>query len=92
MIKSSNIAKRTLEALNCANIEGYTLVNNYGYTFTLGDRKYDLRFWANMYGSSPNKWIAHKCSDGDTDDVDRFVFSTLDYMFNFSNIIEDDES
>ena len=89
MIKSSNIAVRTLEALNCKDIQGYELVNNWGYTFMVGDRKYDLRFWANSYGVALNKWKAARCDDGERDDVDKFVYSTLDYMFNYSNIIEE---
>ena len=89
MIKSGEIAVRTLEALKCKNIKSYELVNNYGYTFTLDDRKYDVRFWANLYGMSPNEWRAMKCREGADDDLDQFVISALDYMFNYSNIREE---
>ena len=39
------------------DIRYYSLISNYGYTFK--DKKgklHDLRFWANCYGASPNRW------------------------------------
>lgn len=46
-----------LEKFGAKNIEGYCLINNYGYTFEIDGKKYDARFWANCYGACLNVWI-----------------------------------
>lgn len=45
-----------LQQAGCTNIEGYTLVSNYGYTFLKGGVKYDLRYWENCYGVYGGGW------------------------------------
>ncbi len=45
-----------LKKYGATNIEGYTLINNYGYTFQLGGRRFDARFWANCYGVALDEW------------------------------------
>jgi hypothetical protein len=42
--------------IGCTNIEAYTLVSNYGYTFSKGGVKYDLRYWENCYGVYGGGW------------------------------------
>lgn len=36
---------------NIKNIKSYTLINNYGWTFTKNGKKHDLERVANMYGA-----------------------------------------
>ncbi len=50
-----------LKKNGATEIEGYSLVSNYGYTFKLNGRKYDARFWANCYGAYLGKWNIHGC-------------------------------
>lgn len=45
-----------LQEIGCTDIERYTLVNNYGYTFTKGGIQYDLRYWNNCYGVYGGGW------------------------------------
>ena len=45
-----------LSANGATDIEYYSLVNNFGYTFTLGGKHYDARFWANCYGTALDRW------------------------------------
>lgn len=45
-----------LAAIGCRDIEPYTLVNNYGYKFSKGGVKYDLRYWENCYGVYGGGW------------------------------------
>lgn len=35
---------------------GYTLINNYGITFEYKGHKFDMRYWANCYGTALNLW------------------------------------
>lgn len=49
-------ASEIIKQYEVENIEGYCLVNNYGYTFAKDGRRYDARFWANCYGASPMVW------------------------------------
>lgn len=49
--------KQMLEEQGMVDIEYYSLINNYGYTFKDKEGKtHDLRFMANCYGACPNKW------------------------------------
>lgn len=48
--------KQILEKHGAVNIEGYSLISNYGYTFTLNNKSCDARFWVNCYGASPMAW------------------------------------
>lgn len=45
-----------LELVGCVDIQTYTLVSNYGYTFSKGGVKYDLRYWENYYGVYGGGW------------------------------------
>lgn len=47
---------RILAESGAENIEGYSLINNYGYTFTIKGKKCDARYWANCYGAALNVW------------------------------------
>lgn len=51
-----------LEDAGATNIEPYDLINNWGYTFEIKDKKYDARFWANCYGTPLNIWQIHSCN------------------------------
>ena len=53
-----------LERNGATNIEGYVLVNNYGYCFNLpSGNRYDARFWANCYGAYIGRWDTMRASD-----------------------------
>lgn len=54
--KNLSKAKTILKAHNVDNMEEYTLINNYGYTFTHKDIRFDARFWENCYGFLINTW------------------------------------
>lgn len=42
-----------------SDIKPYTLINNYGVTFTKNGKKYDIRRWANLYGANMGWGITH---------------------------------
>ena len=44
-------------------IKYYSLISNYGYTFSIRGNKFDIRFWANCYGAEINRWSIHSCGD-----------------------------
>ena len=56
---------RLLEKYGATNIKGYTLVNNYGYTFELNGKRWDARYWANCYGCALDEWRIDRCRDND---------------------------
>ena len=60
VIKAERLIRRecieVLKEHNATDIESYTLVNNWGYTFKINDKKYDARFVENSYGFSPMRW------------------------------------
>lgn len=56
-----------LAANGATDIKLYSLVNNHGYTFALGGKHYDARFWANCYGTALNRWEV-SCMDKREDD------------------------
>ena len=56
----------TLKRYGAKDIESYDLINNYGYRFTIDGVKYDIRFWANCYGTAINKWRIHSCTKNDS--------------------------
>lgn len=64
--------REALERNGATNIEGYSLVNNYGFTFDLDGKKYDARFWANCYGTALNRWEV--MSRNKREDDPRFVY------------------
>lgn len=45
-----------LNEIGCTDIEIYFLVSNYGYRFSKGGVKYDLRYWENCYGVYGGGW------------------------------------
>jgi len=54
--KKNEILKKHLLEIGAINIKEYYLISNYGFTFFIYGVKCDLRFWANCYGVSLNKW------------------------------------
>lgn len=48
--------RKILERHGATNIESYVLVSNYGYRFSIQDKKHDVRFWANCYGCYIGSW------------------------------------
>ena len=55
-----------LKSVGCKDIERYTLINNYGYSFIKDGVKYDLRNWLNCYGEAVDYWElskVEKCFD-----------------------------
>lgn len=53
-----------LQEIGCTDIKPYTLVSNYGYDFTKGGVKYDLRYWENCYGVYGGGWHVEAHGDG----------------------------
>lgn len=49
-------AKAVLEKHGATNLESYTLINNFGWTFDMDGRRYDARYWANCYGVPLERW------------------------------------
>ena len=45
-----------LKALNLNDLEQYSLINNYGFIFTINGLKYDLRHVLNVYGAETDFW------------------------------------
>ena len=60
------------------NIKGYSLINNYGYTFTLGGVRLDLRYWANCYGVALNYWRIHAINGQKTSDEQRATIKAIE--------------
>ena len=54
MYKEREIA--ILQEYGATDIEPYTLISNYGYTFNLDGFECDIRYWANCYGCALNSW------------------------------------
>ena len=83
MIKKLETGKKVLQTIKATNIEPYTLVSNYGLTFSIGDHNYDVRYWANCYGVERNIW---ECSSFTKTDVDASIKILIDYLFNTSDL------
>lgn len=50
-----------LKELKLENLEQYSLINNYGFKFTINGLKYDLRHVLNVYGAETDFWtLANK--------------------------------
>lgn len=64
-----------LEVVGCVNVNGYDLIENYGYTFIKDNVKYDLRHWLNCYGEAVDFWELSKVNkDFDTfEEVIKYV-------------------
>lgn len=71
------------------NVNSYMLVNNYGYTFTKGDVKFDLRHWLNVYGEDVNYWSldGHQIATKDYVKLDKSTFNTFDEALEFIKTI-----
>ena len=54
-----------LEENGATDINGYSLINNYGYTFMLDGKKCDARYWANCYGCALDRWDVTSITQGD---------------------------
>ena len=48
-------------------ISSYTLINNNGYTFSLGYLVIDARYWRNFYGAECNSWTVDIVKYGDAE-------------------------
>ena len=48
--------KEYLASKGVEDFKGYTLINNYGYTFKYKGVKYDLRHVLNVYGADVDWW------------------------------------
>ena len=81
--------EEVLEQAGCENVEIYMLVNNYGYTFTKGDVKFDLRHWLNCYGAEVNYWSldGHNKNTKDYVRLDKSTFDTFDEALEFIKTI-----
>ena len=93
MIKELKTGKRALEIIGAENIEPYTLISNYGFTFYIGEIKFDVRFWANNYGFELNEWRTHLATELADDEmfvrkVSKTICVLVDYLFNTSNLDE----
>lgn len=78
-----------LRNAGCENVDGYMLVNNYGYTFTKGDIKYDLRHWLNCYGADVDYWSlnGHKIGTKDYVKLDKGTFKSFEEALEFIKTI-----
>ena len=45
-----------LKKIGCTDVKPYTLVSNYGFTFSRGGVTYDLRYWGSCYGVYGGGW------------------------------------
>lgn len=57
--------EKILERYGATEIESYSLISNYGYRFKIDGIKYDIRFWANCYGASLNRWEISPSTQGE---------------------------
>lgn len=81
--------EQELRNAGCENVESYMLVNNYGYTFTKGGLKFDLRHWLNCYGEDVN-YFSLDARNPDTKEyvkLDKGTFSTIDEAIEFIKTI-----
>lgn len=79
-----------LKSIGCENVDSYMLVNNYGYTFTKGDLKFDLRHWLNCYGADVNYWSLDAHNILYTKDyvkLEKGTFNTFDDAVEFIKIL-----
>lgn len=60
------------------NIKGYSLINNYGYTFTLDGLRLDLRYWANCYGVALDYWRIHAIGGQKTSDEQKKIIKAIE--------------
>ena len=81
--------EQELRNAGCENVDSYMLVNNYGYTFTKGDVKFDLRHWLNVYGEDVDYWSldGHKIDTKDYVKLDKSTFDTFDEALEFIKTI-----
>lgn len=67
VLKAERLIRRevldVLKGFNATDIESYTLLSNYGYTFKINGIELDARFWENMYGTSPERWYVNQTED-----------------------------
>ena len=74
-----------LKKYGATDIKRYTLINNYGYNFSIDGIGYDIRFWANCYGADVNKWQIMPCTKGDDGKyipMDRDLAKKIEAEFN----------
>ena len=57
--KQEEIETNIIKKYGGTNIEHYTLINNDGYVFKIGDISLDARHWRNWYGMECNKWLVN---------------------------------
>lgn len=76
---------KVLEKNGATNIEGYTLISNFGYTFKLNGMKCDARYWANCYGCALDVWKVHSLQrgeDGKYVPLDKGIADGLEHELN----------
>ena len=56
IIEEMRNQEELLKEAGAQEVEHYTLINNDGYTFNKGGKKYDMRHWINMYGGDVDFW------------------------------------
>ena len=81
--------EQELRNAGCENVESYMLVNNYGYTFTKGDVKFDLRHWLNCYGEDVNYWSldGHKIGTKEYIKLEKATFRNFEEALEFIKTI-----
>lgn len=88
--ENSMTYEEILKKYGASDIERYSLISNYGYTFYIGENKYDIRFWANCYGAEINKWQIMPCTKGDDGKyipMDRELSKKIEEEFNAKEAI-----
>lgn len=81
----ANEIVKVLEKNGATDIEGYTLISNFGYTFNLNGMKCDARYWANCYGCALDKWDVtslEQDADGKYIRLDEDITDKLEHELN----------
>lgn len=71
-----------IEFLGGYEIEYYSLVNNYGFTFYIFNTKIDLRRWRNVYGVETDFWACMQCKNTP---LDKSIKKKMDSIANYAN-------
>lgn len=63
-----------IKSFGGSHITSYSLINNYGYKFKIGDKDCSIRHWLNCYGCDVDYWESDKL---DTDEIVKEICKTL---------------
>jgi hypothetical protein len=81
--RSVNMKETELvNGLNLDNLNWYTLISNYGFTFTINDNKFDVRHWLNDYGFEVDYWSITDLSKWGTKGCSQ-TFKTLEETIEY---------